>query len=211
MKDKTEPFIPTRASLLNRLKDWDDKESWKDFFDTYWKLIYRVALKAGLADPEAQDVVQETVITVARKIKLFKYDPRQGSFKNWLLLITRRRILDRLRKHYRQAAVISASGSPSETGRTAAIEKIPDPASLNVDQAWEEEWQRNLVAAAIERIKRKTSPQQYQIFDLCVLKIWPVSKVARTLGINVARVYLAKHRITRQIKQEVEALEHKIF
>lgn len=40
-----EPFdedsIPTRKSLLGRLKDWEDQESWHVFFDTYWKLIYR--------------------------------------------------------------------------------------------------------------------------------------------------------------------------
>jgi len=60
-----EELIPTRRSLLSRLKDWDDQESWKDFFDTYWKLVYGVAIKAGLSDQEAQDVVQETVLSVA--------------------------------------------------------------------------------------------------------------------------------------------------
>ncbi len=62
-------FIPTRQSLLSRLKDWDDRESWKDFFNTYWKLIYGVAIKSGLSDAEAQDVVQEAVISVAKKMQ----------------------------------------------------------------------------------------------------------------------------------------------
>src|SRR6185295_9915772 len=91
-------FIPTRRSLLSRLKNWDDQESWKEFFDTYSRLIYRVAAKAGLTDAEAQDVVQETVIIVAKKIPGFKYDPALGSFKSWLLLITRRRIEKQLKK-----------------------------------------------------------------------------------------------------------------
>ena len=43
----TEEFIPTRRSLLTRLKEWDDQESWQQFFDTYWRLIYSVALKSG--------------------------------------------------------------------------------------------------------------------------------------------------------------------
>ena len=72
--------IPTRHSLLNRLKDWDDQTSWQEFFDTYWRLIYSVAIKAGLSDAEAQEVVQETVIGVARKISEFKADPAHGSF-----------------------------------------------------------------------------------------------------------------------------------
>ena len=77
--------IPTRHSLLNRLKDWRDQTSWQDFFDTYWRLIYNVAAKAGLTDTEAEEVVQETVITVAKKISEFKADPARGSFSAWLI------------------------------------------------------------------------------------------------------------------------------
>src|SRR5436853_7710150 len=95
-------IIPTRQSLLNRLKNWDDKTSWKDFFDTYWKLIYGVARKAGLNDSEAQDVVQETIIAVARKMPEFRYDRSIGTFKGWLLKLTRCRITDHLRKRARQ-------------------------------------------------------------------------------------------------------------
>ena len=40
---------------LARLQDLTDQESWKDFFDTYWRLIYSVAIKSGLSDAEAQD------------------------------------------------------------------------------------------------------------------------------------------------------------
>src|SRR5881394_2654935 len=65
-------LIPTRDSLLSRLKDWQDDVSWRDFFNTYWRLVYGVALKAGLNEQEAQEVVQETVITVARRIHEFK-------------------------------------------------------------------------------------------------------------------------------------------
>src|SRR6267143_6364892 len=92
MARNSENLLPTRRSLLNRLKNWDDQESWKDFFDTYWKLIYGVAIKAGLSDAEAEEVVQETVITVAKKIGDFKADPAHGSFKGWLLKITQWRI-----------------------------------------------------------------------------------------------------------------------
>src|SRR4051794_13754244 len=78
-------FIPTRESLLSRLKDWEDQASWKDFFDTYWRLIYNLARKAGLSDAEAQDVVQETILSVARNIEGFRYDPAVCSFKSWML------------------------------------------------------------------------------------------------------------------------------
>jgi RNA polymerase sigma-70 factor (ECF subfamily) len=47
--------IPTRYSLLSRLQNWDDQESWKDFFDTYWRLIYNAAVNSGLSETEAQE------------------------------------------------------------------------------------------------------------------------------------------------------------
>src|ERR1041384_4826456 len=96
--DRRPEFIPTRATLLSRLKDWNDQESWKDFFETYWKLIYATAIRAGLSDAEAQDVVQDTVVSVAKKMHDFKYDPALGSFKGWLRQLTRWRILNQLKK-----------------------------------------------------------------------------------------------------------------
>ena len=91
---RTEASLQTRWSLIGRLKDMDDQQSWQEFFDAYWKLIYSVALKAGLSDAEAQEVVQETVISVAKKMPEFKADPAAGSFKSWLLTLTRWRIVD---------------------------------------------------------------------------------------------------------------------
>src|ERR1051325_4649024 len=143
-----EEFIPTRRSLLTRLKQWDDHESWKDFFNTYWKLVYGVALKSGLNETEAQEVVQETVIAVAKKMHDFKYDPAVGSFKSWLLHLTRCRIADQLRKRYKEAARIEARSA--ETTRTDPVARIPDPSSLNLDAVWEQDWQENLIAAALD-------------------------------------------------------------
>lgn len=85
-------LIPTRRSLLNRLKDWGDQAGWQEFFDTYWRLVYKVALKAGLTETEAQEVVQETLLEVAKKMPGFNYDPAAGSFKSWLLHTTRWKI-----------------------------------------------------------------------------------------------------------------------
>ncbi len=68
------------------------RRGWKQFFETYWKVIYGAAIKAGLTDAEAQDVVQDTLIEVARKMGALKYDPALGSFKGWLLKLTRWRV-----------------------------------------------------------------------------------------------------------------------
>jgi len=68
-------FLAARRSLVERLADWNDRKRWQQFFDSYWKLIHRGAGQAGLTESEAQEVVQETLITVAKKIDQLKYDP----------------------------------------------------------------------------------------------------------------------------------------
>ena len=200
-----EEIIPTRRSLLTRLKQWDDHESWKDFFDTYWKLVYGVALKSGLDESESQEVVQETVIAVAKKMHDFKYDPAVGSFKSWLLHITRCRIADQLRKRYKEAVVAQAPSN--DTSRTDAIAALPDPNSLNLEAIWNEDWQQNLIAAALARVKKQVNPRQYQIFDLYVVKGWPVNQVRLTLGVSATQVYLAKFRISNLVKKAAKKLE----
>ena len=200
-------LIPTRQSLLSRLKNWDDQESWKVFFDTYWKLIYTAAVKAGLRDSEAQDVVQETVISVSRSMPNFKYNAGKGSFKGWLLRLTSWRISDQLRK--RRGEVAQINDSDAETADAA--ERVIDSASDGFEAIWEEEWEKNLVEAAMQRIKLKVDPVHYQIFDLCFLKKWPVWRVARTLKINPGRVYLAKHRTSHLVKKEIIHLQTQLI
>jgi len=206
MAEATEEFIPTRRSLLSRLKHWDDQESWRDFFNTYWKLIYSVALKAGFSEHEAEEVVQETVIAVARKIGEFKYEPSVCSFKTWLLRLIHSRMVDLLRKRQREEAM--RARPTGDTSTTVAIEKIPDPASADVlEQMWDGEWQRNLVALAIEKVKQRVNPIHYQMFDLAVFKEWPVGEISAKFHVSAAQVYLAKHRVSALIKKEVRKLE----
>jgi RNA polymerase sigma-70 factor (ECF subfamily) len=204
---EAEELIPTRNSLLDRLKDWGDDASWRDFFNTYWRLVYGVAIKAGLNDQEAQEVVQETVITVARRIPEFKYDPNTCSFKTWLLNLTRWRITDQFRKRRPGQGDAPA---PRDTERTGTIERLPDPAGAEFNAVWDHEWKLHLFDTAAAQVKREVSPEQYQIFDLCVFKQWPVRKIASELGVNVAQVYLAKHRVASMIKKEVKRLEKKM-
>ena len=187
--------------MLSRLRDLGDSDSWRTFFDTYWRLLYNVARKAGLNDTEAQDVVQETVIAVARKMPEFRYDPAKGSFKQWLLLITRRRIHDQLRRAYRSRAV---APSPADGAGRPVSFVAPD---VQIDAAWDEEWRANLFQAALARVRQRVNPKQYQVFDYCVLQDVRPAEAARMLGLNAAQVYLAKHRVSLAVKRAVGELE----
>jgi RNA polymerase sigma factor (sigma-70 family) len=208
MSSSGDDLIPTRHSLLNRLKNLEDDQSWKEFFDRYWKLIYGVALKSGLREAEAQEVVQETVIVVSKKIPEFEYDPSIGSFKGWLMKQTSWRIKDQLRKRQREAAALHSS---LPTTATTLIERIPDPEGSRLEKLWDDEWQKHIMELALSRVKRKVKPKHYQIFDLCAIKRWPLQKVAQTLEVNIGQVYLARHRVGALVKKEIKLLESKLL
>src|SRR5437773_97341 len=152
--------IATRETLLERLKGVEDHASWQDFFDTYWHLIYGVAVKAGLNEDEAQDVVQDTVVTVARNLPEFQYDPAKCAFKSWLLNLTRWRIVDQLRKRKSLGPLVGFSRW-DEVER-AALEEIPDPIGFDLEKIWNTEWEANLLEAAAQRVKQQVKPKQYQ-------------------------------------------------
>jgi RNA polymerase sigma-70 factor (ECF subfamily) len=205
--------LQTRPSLLNRLKSGDDPQSWKEFYRTYGGLIRFFAAKAGLTEDEAEEVVQETAIGVARRLPEFTYDPKVCRFKTWLLNLTRWRIQDQLRKRQQAGRPSPASDAAKisiepadETATTATIERIPDPTVLEFGAEWDAAWEKSLLGRAMERIRGHIDERQFQIFDLNVAKGWPAAEVAQTLGISVARVYLTKHRISALVKREVRRL-----
>src|SRR5207245_5207283 len=117
----------------------------------------------------------------------------------WSLLITRRRIADQLDRRGITGQASSPSGAggthallsgeTDDSTRTSTVERVPDPTTFNLDACWEEQWQRNLLQAATERVKAQVSPKQYQMFELYVLREWSVRKVAATLNVNVGQVY----------------------
>ncbi len=198
-------LIPTRKSLLGRLKNWQDNESWADFFNTYWKLIYNFAVQRGLTHQEAEEVVQETVLAVAKSIPKFEYDPTRCAFKTWLLTVTRSKIANQFekRKRHRDAQTL-----PDDSRLTPLLERMPDEqAQQEWERAWEGEWEKNLIDAAVQRVKGRVSIEQFQMFDLFVLKGWPARDVAKTLSVTVAHVYVAKHRLGKLLKKEVRLLE----
>ena len=195
--------IQTRPSLLHRLKEGDDVESWQEFYRVYGKLVRDFAIKAGLTDTEADEVVQEIAIGVARNLPGFSYDPKVCRFKTWLLNQASWRIKDQIKKR----AAAGASNSSSNSESTSTMERIADPASLDLDALFETQWRVNLLAAAMEAVKEKFSLKQIQIFDLVVTQEWPSGEVARSLGVSLANVYVTRHRVAASLKKEVRRLE----
>jgi RNA polymerase sigma factor (sigma-70 family) len=200
----TDEPLPTRRSLLDRLKDAGDHASWEDFHRTYHGLIFGVARRAGLNEHEAAEAVQDTFIAVAKKLPEFRYEPGQDSFKGWLLQVTRWKVADQ----FRQRKAGAGSGLPDENSeRSSVILPSQSVQALEDFQAvWNAEWEQHLLAQALARVKRQVNPEHYAIYHLNVIEERPATEVRQTLGVGIAAIYLAKHRVGSAVKQELRRL-----
>ncbi len=198
-------LLPTRQSLLSRLRDWDDQESWRHFFDLYWRLLHSMARERGLTDSESQDVVQETVIALARNMPGFRYQPERCSFKSFLRHILEKKVADAYRRRARSGREVELTAN--DDSNLDPREAIAMPQSEPPDETWEKHWRQHLFDAALEKVKQRVSVRQFQVFHrLAVLGHSP-AEVARTLDVNIALVYLTKHRVAAQVRKEVASLQ----
>ena len=190
--------LATRSSLLTRLKNQSDEESWNSFFSIYWQLIYTTAIEGGLTEDEAQEAVQETVISVCKAMPNFDYDRKLGSFKSWLLQLTYWRMRDQLRKRGQDIF---------EPLREEQLQPVPP----ELEQRWNDEWDLTVLQGAVERVKRRVDPKQFQLFDAFVIQEWPMNKICSILNTGRARVYVAKHRVGVAIRKELHYLQTKCY
>ena len=188
----------TRTTLVVGLKNLEDQRIWNRFFDSYWKLIYNAAIQAGLKDADAQEVVQETVISVTKNIKDFDYDRSKGSFKGWLMKTTKWKIMDQFRK-------IQKKNTRECSGSSEFLENLPNEFP-EVETYWENNWQQELLQSALVKVKEQVKPIYYQVYDMLIRKEMKPKDVSKTLGIKTDQVYLAKHRVAETLKEIIEEM-----
>ena len=194
------PLLETRSSLINRLKATINGESWNDFFNAYRDLIFNVARRAGLSEADAKDIVQETIVKVHKSLERFQYDRNRGSFKGWLCSVTRSRLAEHFKKQQKRIPLNQPFDDPIGNPAT----EVADPKGLELERIWDEEWQKNLIQAALTRLKRTVSPKQFQIFKCHCIDEWSVKEVCNALNVNRAQVYMAKQRVGKLFKRAME-------
>ncbi len=205
MKPVSEDPLPTRWSLIARLKNLNDQESWRVFFETYKGLIHGVATKTGLSHTEADDVVQETVMSVCKHIGTFETDKSRGSFKAWLLQMTRWRIVDQVRR--RRVEMERLAPENRDEVATRMVERVIDPKGNELEVIWDDAWKRQLIDSALEEVKRNSSAIHFQIFYLLVIKEKSPQEVASSLHYETNQIYLIKHRLSKLMEKALKDLE----
>jgi len=189
----------TRASLLLRIRDGQDKEAWRQFVEIYASLIYGFARKRGLQDADAADLMQDVLRSVASAVGRLDYDPRRGSFRSWLYTVTRNKLysfLDGQRRHPR--------GSGDSGAQQLLEEQVgPDDSAA----AWDQEYQRRLFGWAADHVRAEFQESTWQAFWQTAVEGKGPKDVARELNLSPGAVYVAKSRVIARLREKIQEVQ----
>ena len=195
MKDASPP---TRATLVYRLRDFDDGAAWSEFLREYGPMLYRFVRSRGLQDADASDVVQDVVRSVGIAIDRLEYDKNKGGFRAWLFTITRNKLYTFLEKNARKPAVSS---------KTDVLGRLVDPhEETELEKQWEQEYQSMMLARAIENLKPTIEPTTWQAFALTAMQGLSGPEAGKELGMKAGAIYVARSRVTAKLREEIERL-----
>jgi RNA polymerase sigma-70 factor (ECF subfamily) len=192
-------FPPTRVSLLVRLRNLQDEAAWKEFIDLYTPLVYGYARKQGLQDADAADLTQDVLGAVVTAIGRLDYDPRRGSFRNWLFTLVRRKLANWWAAQGRQTP---GSG---DSATQLVLEQCPQPGAEETE--WAADWERGVFAWACEQVRRDVTEATWQAFWRTAVAGQPSDEVAAGLGLSVGAVYVARSRVLARLKDLVRSVE----
>jgi RNA polymerase sigma-70 factor (ECF subfamily) len=182
----------TPPSLIERLRERGDEEAWTRFVKLYTPLVLYWARRLGLRNPDAADLVQDVFVVLVQKLPEFRYDPHK-SFRAWLRTV----VVNKWRENSRRAGPALGAG---EAG-------LSDLAGLDDPEAFgEAEHRQYLANRALQLMQTDFQPATWKAFCAHVIDGCPAVEVARELGLSVKAVYLAKARVLRRLRQELDGL-----
>lgn len=190
----------TQPSLLVKIRDEDDGESWSRFVEIYTPAIFGFLKLQGLQDADAADLTQDVMTSVAGAIKSFEYQPERGRFRGWLFTL----VQNRLRNFWR-----GSEKRPVAKGDTQSYQRLlehPDGAT-NAAEAWDREYEHGLYVAAAEQVRCKVSESTWIAFFSTVVDGKSTAQVAAQLNMSPAAVRLARARVIAKIKQEIQWID----
>jgi RNA polymerase sigma-70 factor (ECF subfamily) len=185
----------TRASLLVRLRDPQDKEAWRQFVQVYASVIYGFARKRGLQDADAADLMQEVLRAVAATAHRLNYDPKRGTFRGWLYTVTRNKVFNFLHGQRRNVRGTGDSGTQDLLEEQGAREE----ATL-----WDEQYERRVFAWAAEQVRDEFQEQTWQAFWRTAVEGLGAKEVADQLAMSPGAVYVAKSRVLARLREQVQ-------
>ncbi|RME41264.1 MAG: sigma-70 family RNA polymerase sigma factor [Planctomycetota bacterium] len=180
--------LTTHASFLAKVCEGSDPSAWAVFCARYGRLIRGFALRRGLQPVDADDVVQEVLLTLTRSMPGFEYDPARGKFRSYLKTLTLRAIY---KKTFQKREAVSLEDVGSVVASAEGEEEV--------EAAWEQEWRQYHIDRAMNVVRMEFNAHDLEAFERYALNGESAAETAETLGLSVDQVYQAKSRIVRRL------------
>jgi RNA polymerase sigma-70 factor (ECF subfamily) len=193
----------TDPRLIEAVKDWRDDANWREFYERYAVAIRRHACRSGLSEAEAEDVLQETMVKVARYLPSFKYDRTVCKFRTWLNQIINQRIFEALHRRRR--------GSFPEAALDEIRELVHASGAPTGDPVAQAEVDHRLLEACLARVRARVKPRHWQLFEAHALHGLTADETARRHDTTAANVWVVRHRILKVLRLEWQELLGKPF
>ncbi len=194
----SEASAKTSETLILRLRDPGDDSSWREFVEIYTPLLYGYCINRGLGAADSADIVQEVMRSVSLAMRSFKYDPAKGKFKGWLFTATRNSIS----KHFR-----NQSRRPVTASDTKMLHRIEQTPNADEIDEWETDYQRKLLAWAMEKVKPQFAERIWRAFELTAIEGRDPGAVAETIGMTKNAVAIAKCRVMQRLREKAGSVD----
>ena len=182
--------LDTHSTLIERVRDPEDGESWQEFVELYEPLLLRFVLSQGTPMSEAHDIVQEVFTRLLHVIPNFDLDRKRGRFRSWLWSVSRNIVVDWARRTRRQ--------------RDAEHEWSDRLANLKDDEnsriAWCVAHKKRVLEFVLTRVRAATVPKTWACFEEHLRKGRPAASVAAELDVSANSVYVNASRVLQRIR-----------
>ena len=193
----SDPWPPTRGSIIGRLKDAEDREAWNLVVEIYSPLLFRYCRSRGLQQADAFDVAQEVLV----KLQQFEYQPERGKFRAWLGTVARHQVALLWRKK----------------GKNRETDVELDAMSTGPDLDWQRISHAHILDTALNRIRDEFPQEAWNAFTKVALSteesksgvrfVWnqqsSAPDVAREVGRPIEWVYKTKSMILARLREEI--------
>ncbi len=182
----------TTTQVLEDLKARGEGPAWEGFHEHFHAMAVRFARHAGLSAADAEDAAQETMMAFVKAFREGKYDRQKGRLRDWLFGVAKRVTLNMRSRLPREQLVADGTG-------TSFWDMVEDDSVA--EQAWQQEWQKMVLARCLEQARREMDADVFRAFELYAMQEEAVETVAEKLKMSRNAVYIAKSRILARLRE----------